>query len=76
MNALLTMKCGGCGCSTCRVFAEGSNPFFKRIVLVCTNCNSRTTIAPEAPRLTSEWEGEGGFCVGWGDGEGKGGRRA
>lgn len=71
MNALETMKCGGCGCDTCRVLAEGSNPVFERLVLVCTKCDSRTTIAPLRVRLSSDWEGQGGFCVGWRDENGE-----
>lgn len=60
------MKCGGCGCETAKVEAEGCNPYSSQIDLICAKCGSRTSLRLRVQIETEETGNEiGAFCVGW-----------
>jgi len=70
---MMIMKCGGCGCETHKLKAEGNNPRYTKIMTICTQCGSRSVIELAQPRMQVSWyedsngseTDKGVICTGW-----------
>lgn len=62
------MACGSCGNDAVRLYRDdgGTDPFYYRIVVVCTQCDAETLITPDPqPHLELCWgdNGAGIMCT-------------